>query len=812
MPSSSISNRPLNLRLSAAVLLFVGAGLLIDAYRPLTPVVRAAKDGSSPTSLDWSVYNGSSAQDHYSPLAQINRRNVRNLKLAWSYEIGETGGLETNPLVVNGVVYGATVKEEILALDAGTGHLLWKFDSGVHGQQPIRGFSYWSDGKDARLFVGIMQYLYALDPRTGTAISSFAEDGRLDLRKGLREDDYLHQSIVLTSPGIIYKDLIIVGGRNPETPPAPPGDIRAFDVRTGALRWRFRTIPHPGDPGYETWPKDAWKTAGAANNWAGMALDEKRGIVYVPTGSAVPDFYGAARLGNDLYADCILALDASTGKLLWHFQGVHHDLWDRDFPAPPVLLTVKRNGQSVDAVAQTTKQGFPFVFDRVTGKPLFPIEERPVHSSNVPGESASPTQPFPSAPAPYARQTVDETMLTNRTPEAHAWALNEFRTFRNGGLFTPLSVDKQTVVFPGFDGGAEWGGPAVDPTTGILYVNANDIVWTGGLRSANNGATAGAKVYQSECAVCHGETRAGSAPDFPALIGISDRLSAAQITDIIHQGRGRMSSFPDITGPALDALLSFLRSDSKDATLSRDSDKKELGNVALPMAPGTELVYQKNCAICHGDHMEGIPPFFPSLRGAGDRLTSAQITELVRQGKGRMPAFTETRLSDSNLEKLLDYLRPHSSAPEGTPDAVPFTFTGYHKFYDPDGYPAVAPPWGTLSAIDLNTGRYLWKLPLGEYPELTQRGLPATGTENYGGPIVTRGGLLFIGATIFDRKLRCFDSTTGKLLWQTELPYAGLATPSTYLYNGRQYILIAAGGGRNHKEHKGSAYVAFALP
>jgi quinoprotein glucose dehydrogenase len=428
----------------------------------------------------WPVYNGGPDGDHYSRLTQINRGNVQRLEVAWSFDTGEKGPMQSNPLIVGRVLYGYTPTQKVVALDAATGKLKWKFDSGITGTQPDRGVAYWTDGKQGRILAGVMNFLYCLDAETGNPIASFGEAGRIDLRKELR-GNFEEQSIALTTPGIIYKDLIIVGGRNPETHPAPPGDVRAFDVRTGKLRWSFHTIPHPGEPGYETWPPEAWKTAGAANNWAGMTLDVKRGIVYAPTGSAVFDFYGGDRVGNDLYANTILALDAATGKRLWSFQGVHHDIWDRDFPSAPALLTLRHNGKTVEALAQTTKQGYLYLFDRLTGKPLFPIHEHPYPTSSVPGEVTSPTQPAPDAPMPFARQRLTEDMLTTRTPEAHAWALNEFRSFRSDGQFVPLAVNKQTVVFPGFDGGAEWGGPAVDPTQGILYVNATEMAWTGGL-------------------------------------------------------------------------------------------------------------------------------------------------------------------------------------------------------------------------------------------------------------------------------------------------------------------------------------------
>lgn len=709
---------------SAALLLSSASGVVALWARPQN--MRPVSVPAAVPEADWPAYNGNRNGDHDSPLTQINRSNVTQLHVAWEYDTGEKGDLQTNPLIVGRTLFAYTPSGKIIALDAATGHRLWTFDSGVDTTQPSRGFAYWTDGKSARLFAGILNYLYALDPPTGHPVESFGEQGRIDLRKGLRPDeDFARQSIALTSPGLIYKDLIIVGGRNPETHPAPPGDIRAFDVRTGALRWTFHTIPHPGEFGYDTWPPEAWKTAGAANNWAGMTLDAARGIVYAPTGSAVFDFYGGDRIGNDLFADSLLALDAETGRRLWSFQGVHHDIWDRDFPAPPALVTVTRDGRRIDAVAQTTKQGVVYLFDRITGQPLFPIEEKPYPPSSVPGEKASPAQPMPTAPAPFARQRLTDDMLTTRTPEAHAWALQMFRTFRSDGQFVPLSLDRQTVVFPGFDGGAEWGGPAVDPSTGVLYVNANEMAWTGGLVRENPAGSTGTAVYQAQCAICHGANRAGSPPAFPSLIGVTQRLTDTQITAILAHGRGRMPAFPNLTSTQATALMDFLRTST---------------------------------------------------------------------------AATEHRSANSADNVM-----------EGGP-GVQYGFTGYRKFLDPDGYPAIAPPWGTLSAIDLNSGRLLWQIPLGEYPALAAQGMTKTGTENYGGPIVTAGGLVFIGATVYDRKFRAFDSATGKLLWETQLPYAGIATPATYSVDGKQYVVIAASGGRDPKSPVGGMYIAFALP
>ncbi len=659
---------------------------------------------------DWARYGGEGGR-RFSGLSQITRSNVAGLAQAWRFDMAEAGDPQTHPLAIGGVVYAYTPSLDTIALDGATGKLLWRFHSGVKAGGPQRGLAIWGVGPARRLFAAAGPYLYALDPATGKPRDDFGQDGRIDLRAGLdRDPDKI--SMALTAPGAIWRDLIIIGFRTAESAPAAPGDIRAFDVHSGKLRWAFHTIPHPGEPGYETWPPDYWKTGGGANAWSGMVLDEKRGTVFAATGSAVSDFYGYDRIGEDRYANSLLALDASTGKLLWHFQGMHHDVLDRDFPSPPVLLTVRHDGRRVDAVAQATKQGYLFLLDRVTGKPLFPVIEQPAPSSDVPGEQTSATQPVPALPAPYARQRLSENLLTNRTPEAHRWALEQFRTFNHGGPFTPLKVDQQTIALPGFDGGAEWGGQAADPAHGILYLNANDVAWTGGLVESQAFHSLGARLYQDNCAACHGPDRKGAPPAFPSLIDSA--------------------------------------------------------------------------------------------------LTDGQMAATVRAGRGRMPAFA---LPDDAMTALLGYVR--SGADKELAPAAPsadrprYRFTGYRKFLDPDGYPAVAPPWGSLSAIDLNSGTYLWRIPLGEYPALADK---STGSENYGGPILTAGGVLFIAATLYDKKIRAFDPRDGKLLWDAVLPYAGNATPITYMARGRQYVLVQADNARDRKSPQGAAYVAFALP
>ncbi len=667
---------------------------------------------------NWPAYGGSPEGTRYSPLKQINKTNVAQLKEAWRYDTADgAGASQTQPIMVDGVLYGITPKHKTVAIDAATGKRLWQFDSGMEGNSPNRGLVYWSDaqGKNRRIFAGVRSYLYALDATTGKPIPEFGNAGRIDLRQGLgRTTDGV--SIVLTTPGVIYKDLLILGGRMPEALPSAPGDVRAFDVRTGKMRWQFHTIPHPGELGFDTWPKEGWTYAGSANNWAGMAVDAKRGIVFVPTGSSASDFYGADRLGDNLFANSLVALKAETGERIWHFQAVKHDIWDRDFPSPPTLVTVQRDGRKIDAVAQTSKQGWLYLFDRANGKPLFPMEARAFPASDVPGEQTAKTQMVPLKPAPFARQQLTAEGLTKRTPEVAEWAKQRFAGFRSNGQFVPFTTTQETVIFPGFDGGAEYGGSAFDPDTGLLYVNANDVAWTSSL-VANGAASTAKSTYLSQCAVCHGDQLQGSPPQFPALRDMTGR-TAEQLIATIRQGSGRMPPFPAISAKDLDGLVKFLLS---------------------------------------GESKEG--------------LNAAETT------------------------------------------GPKYRFTGYHKFLDPDGYPAVAPPWGTLNAINLNTGEYAWKVPLGEYPELAAQGIRDTGSENYGGPVVTAGGLVFIAATNFDKKLRAFDKATGKLLWEATLPFSANATPITYTVAGKQYVVIYASGGKDKRgTPTGGVYVAFALP
>lgn len=673
---------------------------------------------------DWPVYGGGTDDIRYSRLDQINTSNVSQLKVAWTFDTGDAfagSEFQCNPLIINGVLYSTTPKINVVALDAASGKQLWRFNPDPEikalSKMRNRGLSYWSQGDQARIFVTYRQYLMSLDAKTGKIDTAFGDQGKVDLRDNLGREP--RNMVSMTTPGVVYHDLLIVGSIMSETLPASPGDIRAYDVHSGKLRWRFHTIPHPGEFGYDTWPKDAWTYEGAANDWSGLALDEKRGLVFIPTGSASFDFYGANRTGNNLFADCLIALKADTGERIWHFQEVHHDIWDRDLPSPPSLVTIERDGRKIDAVAQTTKSGFVYVFERETGKPVFPIEERAVPASELPGEVASKTQPFPLVPAPFARQALTEDMLTDRTPEAHAAVLARFKQTLSAGQFVPASV-QGTIIFPGFDGGAEWGGSAFDPQTGMLYVNANEMAWILRMVEQHENTTgiATAKaLYLSNCAVCHRPDLTGGPPEFPSLVDLKDRHTEDEVMSLLRQGSGRMPAFAQLGVPAIKAIADFVLT-------GQDTSVQDKQNTAL----------------------------------------------------------------------FMRYLND-----------------GYNKFLDPDGYPAVKPPWGTLSAINLNTGQYAWKIPFGEYPQLAAQGLKNTGSENYGGPVVTAGGLVFIGATNYDKKFHAFDKSTGKLMWETTLPFAGNATPATYEVNGRQYVVISAGGGKS-KGQSGGAIVAFALP
>jgi quinoprotein glucose dehydrogenase len=645
--------------------------------------------------------------------------------------------IQCNPIIVHGVLYATSPQMKLIALDAASGQQKWVFNPydtsvknsvGTFVMNNNRGVCYWEDGSDQRVFYSAGPLLYCLDAATGKPNPSFGQAGRLDLHDGLGADA-MDRFVISTSPGIIYRDLIIMGTRVSEESDAAPGYIRAYDVRTGKQQWVFHTIPLPGEFGYESWEDpNAYKEMGGANCWAGFALDQGRGILFAPTGSASFDFYGGRRKGADLFADCLLALDAATGKRIWHFQDVHHDTWDKDLPTAPSLVTLTKDGKSLDAVAQPTKTGFIFLFDRQTGKPVYPIEERAVPAlSELAGEKLSPTQPIPTLPPSFMRQHFGEADLDSLLPDSSYQDLKKkFESYKSGSVYEPMSKEG-TIVFPGLDGGAEWGGAAFDPTSGLLYVNANEMPWVITIADRKTKAPgketylqAGKRLYGQYCMTCHGTERQGGG-NYPPLIGVNAKYSTDQFMALLATGRRMMPAFTKLSEEERQALGSFILD-------SRSVQNKKF-----------------------------VPP----------------------------PASQDTFRN------------------------LPYTITGYNKFLSKEGLPAINPPWGSLSAINLNTGEIAWKIPLGDYPEFKAKGI-ATGTENYGGPVVTRGGLVFIAAAR-DSKLRAFNKNSGKLLWETDLPAPGFATPAIYRLNGREFVVIACGGGKLGAR-SGDSYIAFALP
>ena len=695
---------------------------------------------------DYPAYGGNNANNRYSPLTQINADNVKDLQVAWTYFANNTPDsthkssnareIQCQPIVVDGILYGTSAELNLFALKAGTGEQMWKFEptkeSRPHGTS--RGVMYWENGNDKRILYTAGSSLYAVNALTGKLITTFGEQGVTDLHEGLADNighEVKNLSVRATSPGVIYKNTLVIGSSVSEGGDAAPGSIRAFDVITGKLKWVFHTIPQPEEVGYDTWPKDAYKKIGAANSWGGMSLDEKRGVVYFGTGSPASDFYGGDREGSNLFSNCIMALDAETGKMKWYFQGIHHDLWDRDFPCPPNLATINHDGKKTDVVVQAGKDGVVFVLDRDSGTSIFPIEEKPVPTTGLPGEHPYPTQKVVFKPLPLSKELLTENDLTDISPEAHAFVKKRFMEFpKMDSKFQPPS-EQGTLLF-GYNGGAEWGGNAIDPD-GILYQNANISPWELIMISKKDSdkesasLSPGNALYIRNCSVCHGSDRKGNSTIIPSLLEVEKKRSADDINNLIKMGNGRMPAFPYLSNDNRKAIAGFL-----------------LNNEVIPEKMGQEDEDEITAAVENADF-----PYIP------------QYTSKVWQ-----------------------------------------------RFTDPNGYNANKPPWGTLNAIDLNTGDYLWTVPLGEFPELTKKGIPLTGTDTYGGPVVTASGLIFIASTR-DERIRAFVKTTGKVVWEYQLPAGGFATPITYDVDGKQYIVIAAGGARGATP--GGWYVAFAL-
>ena len=692
-----------------------------------------------PTYLIWAKTGGGSENLKYSALQQIDTANYAKLSVAWVYHTENNdstkfGPMECNPIVVNGVMYGVSPKLKLFAVNAATGKEIWTFNPADSTANKTwhrtsvnmnRGVAYWEKENDKRIIYTVGPIVFSVNATTGKLVSSFGTDGGINLVNGLDRDP-TKLFVAPTSPVMVYKNLFFVSGLVGEE---TPGHIRAFDVQTGKQQWIFHTIPYPQDKGYETWDDTtAYRHMGSTNSWAGFSLDEKRGILFAPTGNPANDFYGGNRTGMGLYGNSLLAIDAVTGKLKWHYQTVHHDVWDMDLPAPPALVTVTHNGKQIDAVAQTTKTGFVFLLDRETGKPLFPVKDVPVNTATtLENEKLWPTQPMPVIPKPLVRQSFDSADL-NDIVDASSYASIK-KTFLNYGpskIFTPPSV-KGTIVLPGYDGGAEWGGPAFDPETQLLYVNTNEMAW----------------------------------------------------------------------------LLNMVGNKKNDKTL-------------LTNYEAGKIIYTQNCMKCHGTEMQG-GGNYPSIVGSDKKYTVSSFSQLVTTGKRMMPGNNVLNIAEKTA--LASYVLNVKNAQQVKytgelskllpSQKTSYGFTGYNKFLTPEGYPAIRPPWGSLTAIDLKTGAHVWKIPFGEFEALKAKGIPATGRENYGGPVVTKGGLLFIGASA-DGKFRIIHKRTGKILREIDLPAPGVATPSIYEVNGKQYVVIACGGSKWGGKTS-DAYVAFTL-
>jgi quinoprotein glucose dehydrogenase len=648
--------------------------------------------------VDWPTYLGDNGRQHYSSLSQITRDNVSQLELVWKYNSGEPSGtMYTSPLIIDGVLYGLSPKLVAFALDAATGEELWRHDPEKQGAQ--RGLMYWEKGAEKRIYYSAQNLLIALNANDGTPVPGFGENGRIDMtpKNESRGGGYLG----VTVPGVVFEDKLIMGFSTTEGRDSYPGSIRAFSAVDGALIWQFDTIPAPGDPGSETWAEGSLATAGGANVWSGMTLDDERGMLFAPTGSSTPDFYGGDRLGDNLFANCIVALDARTGELKWHFQNIRHDVWDRDNPSPPTLVQFEKDGQLRDGVTLTTKSGHLYLFDRDTGESIYDIVEVETLPSSLPGEVPAPSQPV--SVVEIARQNFE---VTQRTPEANAYVSDLIADW-DTRPYAPPKLGT-LLIYPWYDGGAEWGGSAYDPEHKRLILNANDAA------------------------------------------GI---LTIAEIP----AGFSRYGS------------------------------------------------YAKHCGACHGNELQGTERGVP-LAGVVDRMESQEILEIIDNGKGAMPAFENLETFERNA--IFSYLRAEEPEIDEPTDEVDYALTsGYVYLRDHEGLPGNTPPWGTLTSFDLATGKIVWRHNFGNYlthPDLNY------GSVNYGGPVVTASGLIFIAATP-DQLFKAYDTRSGEQLWSHELTAAGFSTPAIYSVNGKQFVVIAAGGGRMGPP-SGSEYFAFALP
>lgn len=863
--------------------------------------------------VEWGIYRGDKKGNQFAELAQINAANVHRLQPAWEYNTGDAGkrtSMYSNPIIVDGRLYVCTPSLNAACVDAKTGEQIWFFDSSKHNNGRVlqgrnRGVVYWEGEQGKRIFVFVKNRVYAVDALTGELIKDFGDDGHIDLRKNLDMDPG-KASVECTCPGIIYKNMLIVASRVPEGYISTPGHIRAYDTVTGEFRWIFHTIPKPGEFGYDTWEFVEGEVYGGANAWGGFTLDEGRGWVFCATGSPSYDFYGGFRKGMNLFGNCVLALNANTGERVWHYQTVHHDLWDMDNPSAPVLVTVDEDGKKRDLVVQFTKMGFTFVLDRESGKPVFDTPEVKVPPSTVPGEEAWPTQPIPVRPPPLNRLALTEADLTRISPEAYKKAKAKFDQYAKGPLYTPPSLEGH-ILTPGTLGGTEWHGGAYDPFLNTIYVNSHEVPSFYKLRevvtSIGDKPTSpvehGAMLYQLTCAGCHRPDRRGAMPLIRPLLNV--KKTDAEIKETITNGQGLMPAFHVFSDRELDALTAFIRSepDAKTEAASEKSLEQQLleeGAQSLAAASlekgdaarGAAVFHQPQmvCSKCHiagdnknslGTDLTNLPDDATNLHLVESILEPSkvirrgyeQVSLVLSSGRVRTGFIVEERddsivfrdsstkdatsvIAKSDIDdrkasetsimlagqvnqledrqEFLDLVRylidirdgGAKRAAELQPDAaatalkipktrVRYLNEGYQNFTGPNGEPAITPPWGTLNAIDLVKGEILWRVPLGEYPELVAKGIRNTGSLSFGGAVATAGGLIFVAGTP-DEKIRAFEKHSGRLLWEYKLPVGAYATPSTYMIDGQQYLAIAAGGGGKNGTKSGDSVIAFALP
>jgi quinoprotein glucose dehydrogenase len=690
----------------------------------------------TPNGKWWPGYGNGADNSRYFASRQINKSNVSRLQVAWTYPYGDTS---FGPIVVHGVIYGRGRNGSLVAVDAKTGKEIWIREN-MNGMTS-RGMNYWesTDGRDQRLIFAMNTMLQELDAKTGKSIMTFGTDGYVDLRVGIDgRDPSTIGNIQSNTPGEVFENLIILGSATGEGYMSPPGDIRAYDVRDGKLVWTFHTVPRPGEFGYDTWPKDAWKYIGGNNNWGEMTIDTRRGIAYIPLGSPTYDFYGADRVGANLFGTSIVALDARTGKRRWHFQLVHHDLWDMDPSAAPQLTTIRHNGRSRDVVVVTSKTTWLYVFDRDTGEPIWPIEERPVPQSEMLGEESWPTQPYPTNPPPHSRQsfTADDVSPYLSADEAEAFK-KRLSAATNKGLFTPISLN-DTVHIPTSNGGVLFGGAASEPN-GSVYVVARDnpgilhLLRPGenaGRGGGGNAPPAGLITYQQNCQTCHGADRSGIDGSGPALVADgAPRFDATAIRAVIASGKGRMPSQPHLTNTDVDNLVTFL-------TAAPGGGRGGRGGAAAGSGAPRELVV-------------GSGSVAPPQAGGG-------------RGRGA------TRY------------------PEGVPQTEQYVINEYNTVGN-----KIKPPYTSIVKYDLNEPSIKWKIGFGDDPALAARGITGTGVAaTLNGIIITESGIVFGAGR--DNQIRAWDSNTGRQLWSAHFDGNFIGSPVMYEMDGKSYLLVNA--------------------